>query len=389
MILPAHSEGLYLLQRVRDEAHRFAITYHRHKRAKAMTAQRTGRRARPRASPAQGTDQALRLGEAAQRGRRSTRSPRCPASAATAEAVVAGLAGRARARAVNAATGEIIDAHGPHDRRRDGPAGRQRSTAGSDATTVAEQPAAQVARAGDHHRHVRGRPQHRGQVPGGPRLVRRRQPAARPAPHHGRPRRPHPGHRRPDRRRRRRPRPRVLRPPASAPSTTSTQAARPPRVRLPRGRRRRPRAPLRVRTAGRTRCRATAGSSTASPPSASCSRELRGDADLVIDTTSAQRARAARQDRARRSPATESRSCGPPSCRSASSTACRSTPTWWWTAGSCPTRTGSPSCAPLPVTTPDGRDYVLNQPGAEEFLDRYTELLDLIAAGYRARASAS
>jgi excinuclease ABC subunit C len=30
------SEGLYLLQRVRDEAHRFAITYHRNKRSKSM-----------------------------------------------------------------------------------------------------------------------------------------------------------------------------------------------------------------------------------------------------------------------------------------------------------------------------------------------------------------
>jgi excinuclease ABC subunit C len=38
LILSRTSEGLYLLQRVRDEAHRFAITYHRHKRGKAATA---------------------------------------------------------------------------------------------------------------------------------------------------------------------------------------------------------------------------------------------------------------------------------------------------------------------------------------------------------------
>jgi excinuclease ABC subunit C len=37
VILPRSSEGLYLLQRVRDEAHRFAITYHRQKRSTRMT----------------------------------------------------------------------------------------------------------------------------------------------------------------------------------------------------------------------------------------------------------------------------------------------------------------------------------------------------------------
>ena len=37
IILPRSSEGLYLLQRVRDEAHRFAINYHRQKRGKAVT----------------------------------------------------------------------------------------------------------------------------------------------------------------------------------------------------------------------------------------------------------------------------------------------------------------------------------------------------------------
>ena len=38
VILSRTSEGLYLLQRIRDEAHRFAITYHRQRRSKGMTA---------------------------------------------------------------------------------------------------------------------------------------------------------------------------------------------------------------------------------------------------------------------------------------------------------------------------------------------------------------
>jgi excinuclease ABC subunit C len=38
VILPRTSEALYLLQRVRDEAHRFAITYHRQRRSAGMTA---------------------------------------------------------------------------------------------------------------------------------------------------------------------------------------------------------------------------------------------------------------------------------------------------------------------------------------------------------------
>nr|WP_300145902.1 excinuclease ABC subunit UvrC [Propionicimonas sp.] len=36
LILPRTSEGLYLLQRVRDEAHRFAITHHRNRRSASM-----------------------------------------------------------------------------------------------------------------------------------------------------------------------------------------------------------------------------------------------------------------------------------------------------------------------------------------------------------------
>jgi excinuclease ABC subunit C len=36
LILPRNSEGLYLLQRIRDEAHRFAISFHRSRRSKVM-----------------------------------------------------------------------------------------------------------------------------------------------------------------------------------------------------------------------------------------------------------------------------------------------------------------------------------------------------------------
>ncbi|MCE5198385.1 MAG: excinuclease ABC subunit UvrC [Armatimonadota bacterium] len=38
IILPRHSRGLYVIQRIRDEAHRFAITYHRNLRGKTMRA---------------------------------------------------------------------------------------------------------------------------------------------------------------------------------------------------------------------------------------------------------------------------------------------------------------------------------------------------------------
>jgi len=38
VILPRTSEALYLLQRIRDEAHRFAITHHRQRRSKSMLA---------------------------------------------------------------------------------------------------------------------------------------------------------------------------------------------------------------------------------------------------------------------------------------------------------------------------------------------------------------
>ena len=36
IMLPRNSGALFLIQRIRDEAHRFAITYHRNLRSKAM-----------------------------------------------------------------------------------------------------------------------------------------------------------------------------------------------------------------------------------------------------------------------------------------------------------------------------------------------------------------
>ena len=110
VILPRTSEGLYLLQRVRDEAHRFAITYHRKRRSRSMTASALD------GVPGLGETRRKALLrhfgslQAAARPPRSTRSPRCPASGrGPPQAVVAALAARRPEPAVNAATGEILE----------------------------------------------------------------------------------------------------------------------------------------------------------------------------------------------------------------------------------------------------------------------------------------
>ena len=111
VILPRTSEGLYLLQRIRDEAHRFAITHHRSRRSKTHGREPARRRPRAGGGAPQEPAQAVRLPEASSGLPPWTRSPRCRASALrTAEAIVGALGqqrGPASAVSVNTATGEI------------------------------------------------------------------------------------------------------------------------------------------------------------------------------------------------------------------------------------------------------------------------------------------
>jgi excinuclease ABC subunit C len=110
VVLPRTSEGLYLLQRVRDEAHRFAITYQRAKRAKRF-----------RSSP---LDDVPGLGDARKQAllkhfgslkklRSATIDQICEVPGIgrkTAETIAVALARAAPATpAVNTATGEIME----------------------------------------------------------------------------------------------------------------------------------------------------------------------------------------------------------------------------------------------------------------------------------------
>ncbi len=69
IVLPRTSQALYLVQRVRDEAHRFAITYHRKVRAEGGHAVGAGRGAGHRAEAEAGAAAQVRLGEGHPRGR--------------------------------------------------------------------------------------------------------------------------------------------------------------------------------------------------------------------------------------------------------------------------------------------------------------------------------
>ncbi len=135
VVLPRTSEGLYLLQRLRDEAHRFAITFHRQRRSKAMTASEL--------------DDVPGLGETRRRAllkhfgslkRVRAASPEELAEApGIGPALAATIAGRLGASppsaAVNLMTGEVLDDEDPAPRDRD-PADRVR-VGGDDRGTAA------------------------------------------------------------------------------------------------------------------------------------------------------------------------------------------------------------------------------------------------------------
>ncbi|MER5636705.1 excinuclease ABC subunit UvrC [Kitasatospora sp. NPDC002227] len=111
VVLPRSSEGLYLLQRVRDEAHRFAISYQRAKRSKRLTAGELD------SVPGLGETRRqalLKYFGSLRKLRAATVEQLCEVPGIgrrTAETVAAALASRPPAApAVNTATGEIIEA---------------------------------------------------------------------------------------------------------------------------------------------------------------------------------------------------------------------------------------------------------------------------------------
>ncbi|MEU8511300.1 excinuclease ABC subunit UvrC [Kitasatospora sp. NPDC048722] len=110
VVLPRSSEGLYLLQRVRDEAHRFAIGYQRTKRSKRLTAGELD------SVPGLGETRRQALLKhfgSLKRLRAATVDELCAVPGIgrrTAETVAAALSSRTPAApAVNTATGEIIE----------------------------------------------------------------------------------------------------------------------------------------------------------------------------------------------------------------------------------------------------------------------------------------
>ncbi|HXH78573.1 excinuclease ABC subunit UvrC [Nocardioides sp.] len=119
VILARTSEGLYLLQRIRDEAHRFAITHHRSRRSKSMVESALddvpglGEVRRKTLLKHFGSLKKLRLAEAEEIALVPGIGPRTAeaikAAVATAESTRKNAGTTAHAVQVNTATGEIIE----------------------------------------------------------------------------------------------------------------------------------------------------------------------------------------------------------------------------------------------------------------------------------------
>jgi len=109
LILPRTSEGLYLLQRIRDEAHRFAITHHRGRRSVSMVESLLddvtglGEVRRKALLRRFGSMKKLRVASAEEIAETPGFGPRL------AEAVVAAVAAQPAGESVNLTTGEILD----------------------------------------------------------------------------------------------------------------------------------------------------------------------------------------------------------------------------------------------------------------------------------------
>ncbi len=109
VILSRTSEGLYLLQRVRDEAHRFAVTYHRQRRSAAMTGSALD--GVPGLGQTRRTALLKRFGSLKRlKDATAEEIAQVPGvGRRTAETVVAALAGQLDSPAVDPLTGEIRD----------------------------------------------------------------------------------------------------------------------------------------------------------------------------------------------------------------------------------------------------------------------------------------
>ncbi|MEO6789377.1 MAG: excinuclease ABC subunit UvrC [Ornithinibacter sp.] len=112
VVLPRTSEGLYLLQRLRDEAHRFAITFHRQRRSKAMTSSALdsvpglGEKRRKALLSAFGSVKRVRAASIEELGGVAGIGPALAAS------IAAELGASTQEPAVNLATGEVVDDDG-------------------------------------------------------------------------------------------------------------------------------------------------------------------------------------------------------------------------------------------------------------------------------------